>query len=256
VTEKRLADMTRGSARDAAAAGLLLMPLGATEQHGPHLPVSTDTLVLEVVANRAAKEIGDRIPVVLAPTLAFGSSDYHLPFGGTLSLTTQTYYSVLMDLGRSAVAGGFRRLFFLNGHGGNHELAQLAARDLASQHAIVAAAGSWFVMAQTALISVAGDRVKQVPGHAGGFETAAVLAVARSLVINPPVRGDVTADIDLLTDIRAESHGWWKAIDGFTDSPADGSAELGAQFLDAAVAKVAQDIVAFYEATASDLART
>ena len=243
----RLAEMTRTDAVEAAPKCLLVIPLGATEQHGPHLPVGTDTMLVEAVAERAALAAANSVSVVLGPTMAFGSSAHHVRFGGTLSVTTESYYRVLMDLGRSAAAGGFRQVFFLNGHGGNHELAQLAARDLALEHPLAVGAGSWWAMAYDALIEAGLPSIRNIPGHAGGFETAAVMAIARHLVRDAPARPHDRVDSPTLrADYRAEVHGSWEAMDGFTDRPADASADLGSRFLTVAVAKVAADLASFY----------
>src|SRR5437762_128963 len=98
--------MTRSEAIKAAPESLLVFPLGATEQHGPHLPVGTDSMLVEAVAERAVQALPDSVPAVLAPTLPVGSSAHHVPFGGTLSMTTLSFYGVLMDLGRSAAPSG------------------------------------------------------------------------------------------------------------------------------------------------------
>ena len=245
---RRLVEMTRSEANEAAPESLLVVPLGATEQHGPHLPVGTDSVLVEAVAERAALVLRDSFPVVLAPTLPVGSSAHHIPFGGTLSMTSLSFYGVLMDIGRSAALGGFRRMFYLNGHGGNHELAQVVARDLGLELPVAVGAGSWWAMAYDALVEAGSPTILTIPGHAGGFETAAMMAMAGHLVreqrpsrpdmapVNPPFR----------SDYRAEIHGSWKAIDGFTDNPAGASAELGARFLTVAAAKVAADLGSFY----------
>jgi creatinine amidohydrolase len=247
----RLGEQARTAAADAARQALLLVPLGATEQHGPHLPVATDTILVELVAERAALALEGRVPVLVAPVLAFGSSAHHLPFGGTLSLATETYYRVLLDLGRSAAAGGFRRLFFLNGHGGNHELAQLAARDLALELPLAVGSGSWWAMAHRQLVAAGEGRVSNVPGHAGGFETAVMLSAARHLVgaILPRRTGWRAGPATFVADFRTEVPGSWQAMDGFSDSPADASPELGAALLEAAVQKVAEDLASFHQST-------
>ena len=123
---RRLVEMTRSEANKAAPDSLLIVPLGATEQHGPHLPVGTDSLLVEAVAERAVLALRDSFPMVLAPTLPVGSSAHHVPFGGTLSMTSLSFYGVLMDIGRSAASSGFRRMFYLNGHGGNSAVQQFA----------------------------------------------------------------------------------------------------------------------------------
>src|SRR5262245_33503799 len=126
-----LEEMTRESLNEIASRALVVLPVGATEQHGPHLPVGTDSFTVEYIAHAASSDAAGSIPVVVAPTLRFGSSHHHIPFGGTLSLSTETYYRVITELTESLILGGFKRLFILNGHGGNNELIQLAARDLA-----------------------------------------------------------------------------------------------------------------------------
>jgi len=163
-------------------------------------------------------------------------------------MTSLSLYGVLMDIGRSAASGGFRRMFYLNGHGGNHELAQVVARDLGLELPVAVGAGSWWAMAYDALVEAGSPTIRTIPGHAGGFETAAMMAMAGHLVrekrpsrpdlapVNPPFR----------SDYRAEIHGSWKAIDGFTDNPGGASAELGARFLTVAAAKVAADLASFY----------
>src|SRR3954466_12013167 len=116
-----LQEMTRTEAR-ASGESLVVWPVGALEQHGPHLPVGTDYLTVEVLARRAAAKAAERIPVLVAPTLPFGSSHHHLPFGGTMSLSTEGYYRVAYELVESLIVSGFRKVFIVNGHGGNSEL--------------------------------------------------------------------------------------------------------------------------------------
>src|SRR6266516_5522003 len=252
---RRLVEMTRSEAIEAASESLLVIPLGATEQHGPHLPLGTDTMLVEAVAERALLELQRSFPVVLAPTLALGSSGHHVSFGGTLSLTSLSLYGVLMEFGRSAASGGFRRIFYLNGHGGNHELAQVAARELGLELPIAVGAGSWWAMAYDALIEAGSPTIRTIPGHAGGFETAAMMAMAGHLVRDPrPSRPDQpAADPPFRSRFRTEVHGSWKAIDGFTDNPAGASAELGARFLTVAAARVAADLGSFYSNSRADI---
>src|SRR5438874_9609154 len=248
---RRLVEMTRSEANKAAPDSLLIVPLGATEQHGPHLPVGTDSLLVEAVAERAVLALRDSFPMVLAPTLPVGSSAHHVPFGGTLSMTSLSFYGVMMDIGRSAAAGGFRRMFYLNGHGGNHEIAQVAARDLGLELPIAVGVGSWWAMAYDALIEAGSPTIRSVPGHAGGFETAAMMAMAEHLVQEkrPTREGQPAESPPFRSDYRIEIHGSWKAKDGFTDNPADASPELGERFLTVAAAKVAADLGAFYSRT-------
>ena len=93
-----LHELTRVEAAARAPEALVVLPVGATEQHGPHLPLATDTLIVEHVARAAADVASRDIDVLVTPTLPFGSSHHHLPFGGTISMTTERYYGALRDM--------------------------------------------------------------------------------------------------------------------------------------------------------------
>ena len=110
-------------------------------------------------------------------------------------------------------------------------------------------------MAYDALIEAGGPTIRTIPGHAGGFETAAMMAMAGHLVGDPrPSRPDQpAADPPFRSGFRTEVHGSWKAIDGFTDNPAGASAELGARFLTVAAARVAADLGSFYSNSQADI---
>src|SRR5215813_2588841 len=120
-----LHELTRAELQELAPHALVVLPTGAIEQHGPHLPVGTDFFAVEHVARTAAAEIAAQIPALVTPTMPFGSSHHHLPFGGTMSLSTETYFRAMFDLAESLIISGFRRIFIVNGHGGNDELIQL-----------------------------------------------------------------------------------------------------------------------------------
>src|SRR5580698_4546513 len=102
----------------------VVVPIAAVEQHGRHLPVYTDSMLLGEVVRRAAEPLGDR--VVWTPLLWLGNSHHHLDFAGTLSAAPRTYLDVLGDLVDNLVQHGFRRIVLLNGHGGNIVPAQQA----------------------------------------------------------------------------------------------------------------------------------
>jgi creatinine amidohydrolase len=243
-----LEELTREEARAAAADALLVLPVGATEQHGPHLPVGVDSYAVTHIARAAAAEIAGQIPVLVAPTLPFGSSHHHLPFGGTLSLGTETYYRVLSDLAESLIIGGFRRMFILNGHGGNSELIQLVARDLALKHPAHLAAAPYWTIAWEALVAEQAHANAGLPGHAGTFETALMLALHPQLVREPRPHRDAPAGVHPrgFQPYRAELHGAWQRIDGYTDSPDQASVELGQRYIAIIVSEVARALVEFY----------
>jgi creatinine amidohydrolase len=246
---RQLAECDRETVRGIAApGGVLVLPIGAIEQHGPHLPVWTDTLVVEYIAGQAAKRLAGDVPVLVAPVLPYGSSDHHLPFGGTLSLRTSTLMAVLADLGRSAVIAGFTKVFLLNGHGGNHEIAEIAARDLSLEHNIDAAAASWWNIAWPAILDTDAFEHGRVPGHAGAFETALVLALRPDLVRPTPTRpgSHATDPTHVRPPVRVERGGFWQSIEGWTDQPGSLGADLGRRVLDAAIAGVADALRDFH----------
>ena len=113
----KLKNMSWPQVGEAAGSAVALLPLGAIEQHGPHLAVSTDAGIVSKIADAVEERLGDA--VVLCPTLVFGSSHHHLHFPGTMSLRADLYTEVLRDLARSLIAAGFRRIVLFNGHGGN-----------------------------------------------------------------------------------------------------------------------------------------
>ena len=121
--------LTREEIGALAAEALLVVPVGSTEQHGPHLATGTDALLATAIAERAAEAATAPETILLAPTLAYGASDHHLPFGGTLSLRVSTFQLVLRDLlasdlvDASAIEGPVR------GHAGSFETSLLLALD-------------------------------------------------------------------------------------------------------------------------------
>jgi creatinine amidohydrolase len=244
-----LQELTREEARDVAPETLLILPVGAIEQHGPHLPVGTDFLTIEYVARAAATDAAKELPVLVAPTLPFGSSHHHLPFGGTISLSTDTYYRVLYDLVESLIISGFRSIFILNGHGGNNELIQLVVRDLALKHPVRLAAAAYWTVGWEALIEEKAHLPGRLPGHAGAFETSQMMALRPDLVREPRPQRVEAAGSDPRGSsgpYRSERHGFWQSIDGYTDSPARGDAARGHAYLAAVVRSAARAMVEFY----------
>ncbi len=112
-----------------------VLPIAAMEQHGPHLPVWTDSFIGHSVAIRGA-ELVDDLPAVVLPPMWMGLSEHHFPFGGTISLDYATFAGVLRCVLRSILADGFRRRFLLNSHGGNIEPMAVAVRELAHEFGV------------------------------------------------------------------------------------------------------------------------
>lgn len=233
----RWADTDRETLRRALPEALVLLPVGATEQHGPHLATGTDALLAHTVAERAAAAADSPRRLVLAPPLPFGSSDHHLPFGGTLSLTPETLLAVLLDLARSIAVQGGARLVVVNGHGGNTGICQAFAQAASLRHGLSVGYLDYWRFADGT----------NVPGHAGEFETAMVLAVRPELVAAPSARPE-TPVVPTVSGVDVHTPDVWQAIDGYTDRPERADADRGRRWLDAIVTAVA--------ARLTELART
>ncbi|MCU1456424.1 MAG: putative creatinine amidohydrolase (creatininase) [Actinomycetia bacterium] len=116
---------------------LVLLPVGAIEQHGPHLPLDTDALLAEAAAQALLDDPPPGVDLWTLPTLAYSTSSEHLFAAGTMSLSEETFLAVLDDLGRSVAALPARRLVILNGHGGNTALFRVACRRLRLQYGLL-----------------------------------------------------------------------------------------------------------------------
>ena len=111
----------------AAQEAIVLIPLGSTEQHGPHLPVGTDAILATFFAEEAAKKLNEMgKPCLVAPTMAPANSMHHMNFAGSISLEPQTYMNQLQEICRAIARHGFRRIVLVNGHGGNSHPSQAA----------------------------------------------------------------------------------------------------------------------------------
>ena len=111
---------------------VFLTPTGSLEQHGPHLPLFTDSLIATAVAEGVEKNLPDK--VVLTPTLWMGASGHHLAFPGTISASFETYEGAMISLIESLLPHGFRKFYFLNGHGGNTEPNGVALRKMKAKY--------------------------------------------------------------------------------------------------------------------------
>jgi creatinine amidohydrolase len=116
---------------------IFVQPLGAIEQHGPHLPFNTDLVIAERVAVAAVERVGAELDVWLLPSLAYTKSNEHAWSPGTIWLSATTLLAVLDDIGRCVATTGARKLVFLNGHGGNSALVGVANREIRLAHGLM-----------------------------------------------------------------------------------------------------------------------
>lgn len=228
-------DLTREQIGAVANQAVAILPVGAVEQHGRHLPTKTDFFVAAQVARAAAEKVPDHVTALLLPAMPFGFSEHHVPFGGTLSVSSETLVAVLVDLLRSLRRAGVERALIVNGHGGNTEICGLVAKRAAIEHDMVVAAASYWLTL---------DQGADVPGHAGAFETSIMLHLAPELV----VREELTRSASSLLAVDhpgtvVEDPRQWRSLGGWTDDPGRAVAEDGARLLDTAAGELAKMVV-------------
>jgi creatinine amidohydrolase len=160
-----------------ATARLALVPVGATEQHGPNLGLATDTVVAHRFAQAVAREVHPR--AVVTPPLAFGFSHHHAGFKGTLTLEPETVIAVCVDLARSLHRDGLSHLLFVNGHNGNMGVLNVAATKIRYALGLKTAVSFYFAQAADA-VRAHGQTARF--GHACEIETSVVLHLAPELV--------------------------------------------------------------------------
>lgn len=173
---------------------LAVIPIAAVEQHGPHLPTGTDHFLCTAMAEALEQRLPDRL--LITPTMWLGASAHHLRFGATLDSALDSYIDTLCDLGRSLLNDGFRRILFLNGHGGNIDPMKVAIRTLQREHpeALITAGCYWSPSDAERESILEGDH--KFVGHACEFETSLMLLIRPDLV-----RRDRLADAgELVTD--------------------------------------------------------
>jgi creatinine amidohydrolase len=166
----------------------VVVPIAALEQHGRHLPVFTDSMLLGEVVRRGAERLGDR--VLWTPLTWLGNSHHHIDFAGTMSAGPRLYLDLLGELLENLLTHGFRRLVLLNGHGGNIVPAAQATFEVRQRHRqradlLLLAATYWTLGPNPAGAGVAFEQARM--GHACEWETSMILRLAPQLV------GDLTA---------------------------------------------------------------
>ena len=225
---------------------ILIQPVGAVEQHGPHLPLITDLLIAEATAEAVLAERGDELDLWLLPTLGYSKSNEHAWAAGSIWLGPGTMLAVLDDLGRSLAPLAARKLVFLNGHGGNSSLLNVACRELRLHHGL-----ETFLMHPSVPPDQGGASTEDELGmgiHAGLHETSMVLHLRPDLVDLSVGYRNVPEELDANRHVRfggGVSFGWLSndfGPDGFIGDPTAATAELGEQLFRAAVTVVGEQL--------------
>lgn len=156
---------------------VIVQPMGAIEQHGPHLPLAVDSAICTAVLGHALNQLDAAIPVYSLPPLYYGKSNEHWHFPGTVTLSVETLLHVLRDVAESMYRAGFRKLVLLNAHGGQPQVLEIAARDLHLAHADLMV----FPLFVWAVPNCAGDlltaKEMELGIHAGDAETSLMLSI-------------------------------------------------------------------------------
>lgn len=234
---------------------VLLVPVGSIEQHGYHLPVATDTILVDAVTNAAAEEVVDELPVLVAPPVWLGYSPHHLAFGGTFTLEFGTLLSVLEELADAALENGFDALLFVNGHGGNIPLIGAVTSIVGRAHPAVEVLGlTYFQLAEPFVDDVRESEVGGM-GHGGELETSLMLHFHPEFVDTDRLEGELLDEPyeQGLKDMFASGPlGVYRPFEEYSESGAIGSpdrasAEKGQELAEGITASLAALIHEIHE---------
>lgn len=241
-------------ASGAAAQTIAVLPVAATEQHGPHLPCSVDSVLVNGVVSAALPHLGPELKVLFLPTQSVGFSPEHTGLPGTLSLKAETILRLWTDLGESVAAAGVKKLLLLNSHGGQVSVMDLVARDLRARLGMLVYSASWFSLPlqgpedsdANALFSAEEHRFGI---HGGAIETSMMLALDAGHVVMAQARNfdsrarERAKRFEILGNGRSAKLGW--QIQDYNASGAVGDAaaatpEKGQAMVDAAARALAR----------------
>ncbi len=234
---------------------IAVLPVGAIEQHGPHLPVSVDRDLAEAVLERSLEHLPTELPVLAMPGFAYGKSNEHGAIPGTISLSAETMLRLLTDIAASLARTGFRRFVMLNAHGGNSPLMTIVATELRVRLDMLAVATSWTRFGYPP--DLVSPEEKAIGIHGGFIETSVMLALRPDLVDMSKAR-DFTSmqavygrEFSHLRAYGPHAFGWKMSdlsSEGVVGNAAAATAEAGEMILDHAaqgLAELLDDIARF-----------
>lgn len=153
---------------------LLVLPVGSVEQHGEHLPVATDTILVSHVVDGGLNRLSE-VPALSTPPVWAGYSPHHLSLGGTLSGNFDSLKAILLDIATTGLQNGFDSICFVNGHGGNKALIKTVVSELGSTHPDIEVLGVTYFELDVELIDEVRDSATGGMAHGGEFETSLML---------------------------------------------------------------------------------
>jgi len=219
---------TRDFAALDVAATVAVLPLGATEQHGPHLPLGVDSVLADGIVAAALPLLPPELPVLFLPTQQIGLSPEHARFAGTLTLSAETLIRLWREIGAGVARAGLRKLVLFNAHGGHVGAMDIVARELRAAHGLIVYGASWFNLP----LGDAGARFSaqehRFGVHAGEIETSMMLSLAPGQVRMGEAKDfrstseQRAADYAILGNGRSAKLGW--AIEDYNAQGAAGNA--------------------------------
>lgn len=180
---------------------IAVLPLGATEQHGPHLPLETDVMIAQAYLARVRELLPDALPVTFLPLQPIGISSEHRDFPGTLTLSPETAFRDWMAIGESVAQAGLKKLVMVTSHGGNVAAMSLVAQELRTHHGMLAVTTAWARLSAPEALFSAEEVTHGI--HGGAVETSIMLARYASAV-----RREAIADFRPSTIAMAKDFRW------------------------------------------------
>lgn len=162
---------------------VLVIPVGSVEQHGHHLPVITDTLLVEAIVHGAMESLQGDVPVLVSPPVWSGFSPHHLSFGGTFSLEFDHLRYILEDIARTGLENGFDSVCFVNGHGGNAALIDTVVSTLGTESEAEVLGTTYFTLATPEIDALRDSDIGGM-AHSGEYETSLMLYLRPDLVVD------------------------------------------------------------------------
>ncbi len=191
---------------------IAVLPIAAMEQHGPHLAVSTDTVIADGMVAEVVKRLPADLPVVILPTQQIGKSNEHLRSPGTITFSAETVIRAWTEIGEAVHRAGLRKLIIVNSHGGNVDVMNIVARELRVRLNMLAVACQWSRFGSPAGLYT--DQENAVGIHAGDMETSMMLHFAPERVTMAkaenfaPATIEISKTFDLLRPTGFTAFGW------------------------------------------------
>lgn len=175
---------------------IAVLPVGAIEQHGPHLPVSVDAAIVRGLVERIIALVPGDLPVTFLPVMPIGKSNEHMAYAGTLTLSAETLIRLWTEIGESVARAGIRKLVFLNSHGGQPQIMDIVARDLRVRHKMFVVTLSYWAVGMPQGLFPAAEAEHGI--HGGSSETSMMLYLHPDLVRNEERRDFVPASVSMV----------------------------------------------------------